>query len=857
MRLRVLGLFCGVLILGCPPPPANNSNLNGDDTANSNSGGSLPGAVEPIPAPVPADITLLNEVRFNPAEGEPQFVELKAGAGGLPTGLRLANEAAAEFMLPADAPSLQPGQLLLILFDGGNRTDGATVHAAQLEFLNRHSDVLSLQDAGGAVLDRLSWGPDRPGSVRLGGGGLLTASPPGSLIRRAHSTQPDAGQDWALIAAAQATPGTPNPNPTVGQLFPLDGVLRQAGDVLLSWFPLEGATGYRVQVSTSEGFESTIVDEVVERPPATRSLPAGELFWRVQAIFAGESKADFSAANTLTLVPDLAAFEAEAETETAGTSKQRQTEQPIITHLLVPLYAQRKDTKLLLLETDFPTGTRQAWNAPHPDTDEHDPADNTNCALGTISMVNAFLAGTSGEPANLSQDRIGFEVYTKLIYRFDGPEYDFNYGRGLYVPEYLYALNFAIGATAASYYVGDAAAVAQQRRNVYPPAFRDQFWTHLMTSINNNRPVPLGHWTGAYGTYAHAVAATGYYSFRGERYVRFNDPWHGMHDRMKLRRMNIIQYFILPGGERPPADESELRAQTDDDHDRILDWDERNRFHTFADKKDSDKDCIEDFDEIELSVFDERHGWGQHISSLARGLPPSSDGAARRYRLRGAEAPEISNDSDGGGLPDFCEDLNGNGQIERDKGESDPFDPSDDKRKITGTHKWVLDRQDPGFHGVQTREFEYDLHVADGKITGTARAKWSRVNVQMLDADPPECPEPRTRTATSDPVDTTLQIEGEFVCNDEAIGPAIILREREPVFTFGEVVTFVDTCRGTTRSFPGMPFGVFMRPPLDPIPERFMTGPNRHVQHKGRYPWSSLERERDSFVEWDVTMEPQ
>ncbi|MBK8914457.1 MAG: hypothetical protein IPM64_07615 [Phycisphaerales bacterium] len=855
MRLPILPLLAcalAALISGCPPPPGD-GNSNGTDNGNTN--GSSPGSGQ-APAPVAGAVTLLNEVRFNPPEGVPQFVELRAGTAGLAAGLVLVNEAGARFVLPAATPALQPGQLLLVLFDGGNRVDGATVHADVTGFLQPVSGALLLLDAAATPLDRVAWGADRMDSAPLGGGGMITENPAGALARRAHSTAPDVAQSWVLVADPQVTPGAPNPNPGVGQLFPHDGVVRQAGNVSLSWFPLSGAVKYRVQVSTTEDFAATLLDETVERPPITRSLPAGELFWRVQAIFDNDSPADFSTAAGLTLVADLAALDAEADAE--ASAKSRNSGQRIQTRLFVPLYAQRKDTRLLLLETDFPTGTRQAWNAPHPGTDETDPADNMNCALASISMVNGFLVGANEDRANLSQDRIGYEVFTKKILVDGGPEHDFNYGRGLYPSEILFALNFAAGASAAPFHLGAAEVLAQQRRNVYSSAFREQFWNHLVASIQNNRPVLLGHWTGPFGTYAHAVVATGHFTYRGERHVRYNDPWHGQPDRCKLSKLNIINYFILPGtGENPAADEPELRNETDDDHDRILDWDERNRFHTFADKKDSDRDCIDDFDEIELSVFDSRHGWGQRISSQVRGLIPSSDGAARRYRERGLEAPEISNDADGGGLPDYVEDLDQDGQVEPGQGESNPFDRDDDKRKITGRYKWVLDRRDPGLHSVQTREFEYDLRVVDGRITGTARATWNRAYEQLLSADPPQCPNERLLVATSDTVQTTLQVEGEFTCIPDGIGPAILLREREPAFMHNEIVTYVDPCRGTTRSLPADARPIFLRPPLDAHPDRFFPSANRRVQYKGRGPISSLPREADSYHEWDVVMEPE
>jgi hypothetical protein len=58
---------------------------------------------------------------------------------------------------------------------------------------------------------------------------------------------------------------------------------------------------------------------------------------------------------------------------------------------------------MLQLENRRQNGAH-AWDRDHKAYDEADPADNMNCVLASVAMVNRFYGG------NLTQDRIGDEV---------------------------------------------------------------------------------------------------------------------------------------------------------------------------------------------------------------------------------------------------------------------------------------------------------------------------------------------------------------------------------------------------------------------------------------------------------------
>lgn len=815
------------------------------------------------PPPVPGDTTLLNEILFDPADGQAQSVELKIGSGGSTTGkLSLRNAAGEEYALPAALPQPPPGGLLLIVFDGQGRVVDGVVHAGSNTFLDRQSGSVALIDEDGAQLDGTAWGADRFDSVPLGGGGVVGVLVPGmALARRPQSTAANQPQDWTLVAPARATLGAPNHNPGVGQLHPQDSAVMEAGEIPLSWFPAPGAVGYRVQLAADSTFSMLLTDEVVDRPPRTATLAPGRYWWRVQALAGDGSAAEFSYTSELQVVADLEEFA--AELVPPGTTRGAQSAAVFrleLTHRL-PVYAQRKDTPLLLLESDDPTGTRQAWNAPHPGTDEMDPADNSNCTLASTSMVNGFFADAGNEQPNLHQDRIGLELYTKHLVLWNGPVWDLNYGKGVPYEHWKRLLEYALGAAVEMRLIGLQAATKHLKEGVYDPAFREQFWNELIASLARDRPVPLGVWTGA-GPNEHAMVARGVLQSGSLRYVWLNDPWHGRSYLQRLERLQVVAYYILPDAVQPVSDEADLRSAVDSDRDGIIDFDEAERFGTDKNNGDSDRDCIGDLAEVERSVFDDQHGWGRYWGRALRKVSPGSDGAARgdpRAWAPGpppdSRQPELSADSDGGGLPDFVEDLDHNDIVERQRGESDPFDPSDDARTITGRLARIRDRDDPPSHFVRTSTFEHHLEtMPDGRVTGRVHLTFNAMSTLDVAAAPPQCPQPRVITTMWDEVTADLLVDGRWTCNPDPNhpGPNLILTEREPVTHVHQLVTIMDPCLGTTRGDSGDSYTPYVGFALTGRAEEFSPA-------AGRLQWSFATSPDGlgDHAEWDISMTPR
>ncbi len=331
---------------------------------------------------------LLNEIRFLSEDGQPQFIELKnnESGGAALAGLELRNEAGQTYQLPDGLTPLATGTFFLIVFDGQDKIDGLTLHADRTDFLNPTSGWVALNGKDGAQLDRVAWGDGQVGPVKSSLGGVVEDPEPGMVIGRyplATETDP---AEWVAFTPEQSTPGLANPIPSVQILLPLSGALMAPEDVTLSWYAVAGATQYAVQVSQDATFTTKQLSQTVPDPfLETSSLSAGTYYWRVQAIDADGSQAEFSPINMITL-------------KVQGASGHLFALAPIET-LPVPFLWQQKDTPMLLLESENETGPH-AWDVAHPGLDRNDPADKGNCALASIAMVNHFYGGTSARIAS-------------------------------------------------------------------------------------------------------------------------------------------------------------------------------------------------------------------------------------------------------------------------------------------------------------------------------------------------------------------------------------------------------------------------------------------------------------------------
>lgn len=604
-----------------------------------------------VPSVAPSASVVLNEVLFSPSSDQLPFVELKRVSGHVSlSGFKLRNEKAEEYFFPDNTPAFERDSFLLVTFDGGNKLEGATLHAGPRLFLNGVAGFVELVAPDGRVLDRVAWGSRQPESVKLGRGGAHGDFVAGvSIGRHPLSVKPVDFFEWLTFSADEVTPGKPNPNPRAEVLLPLDGAFVSQPSIKLGWYPVAGATSYRIQISTDSEFNGTITDSKTQTPSfKTPALEAGDYFWRVQAVFEDGSSAEFSPVNSFTISStELPNFPAQSSYILIPNAYAAETVPPLREGVLaVPMIYQHKDTAMLQMESRNESGTH-AWDKDHGELDESDPSDNTNCVLASIAMVNTFAGG------DLSQDRIGYEILEGNdvlvgIWPND-PVWDLNYGRGFYDNETFHALTFAFnGASVVQYDVTSA----------------DALWDTVTREIDAGRPVVAG-------VPGHVIVITGYYQFSqsgpNARWLTINDPWSGRYllnlERM-ANRSRVERYWLVSDTSNPRRNEAGLTR--DSDGDGMVDFDETERFKTKPGNRDSDQDGVDDKTEVYATVFDPDHGWAQwRAAGFGRDLDED-----KRFM-------ELDRDSDGGGCKDGEEDKNANGK--RDGGETYNFDKEDDE----------------------------------------------------------------------------------------------------------------------------------------------------------------------------------
>lgn len=630
---------------------------------------------------------LLNEVLFAPTEQSFAFVELKNAGGadaGL-AGLMLENERGETIELPASAPILGLGEVYLISMDAGDEGMARGFAFDDPSFLSMENGTLFLYDPEGILLDRVDWGVDNPDSVRLSRGAVPPAVfPSGVSIGRHPLSATHDPLEWTTFTSVQVTPGEPNPTPGVEILIPFDGASFEQPEVPLAWYVVPGAVAYRVQVSSDAAFESPKIDAVVQAPPVTTDrIPPGYYFWRVQALNADGGNAEFSPIHTFTVEASESALSVIPISYRAGSADPLQEQRSKV--LNVPQIYQKKDSNMLLLESPRTEGAH-AWNVPHPGYSGDDPADNANCALASIAMLNHYFGG------DLTQDFIGWDVFHN---KKPGPEMDLNWGKGLKIWDIERGLAYAL----------PGSLLYSIPENVHPDlkgSFdfstpESEFFDRVAALIDEGRPV-LAIEPG------HATVITGYRILGDARSFHLNDPTVGKYWVDATR--SDWRYYFEPGNNGQTDDPTHY---LDFDGDGINNFDEMYRFSTNPNNPDTDGDGLSDGIDVYGSVHDEHFGYSGDMNM--RGRDFDNDGVPM----------ELDFDADDGGCMDSFEDLNLNGIYERPQDETWNFADWDDQCwKLTMV--WIFADE----YGNSVLEFQGNFRVGEEQeIEGMGRVDFS------------------------------------------------------------------------------------------------------------------------------------
>ena len=577
----------------------------------------------------------MEEILYRAKEGAAPFIELaNAGADHVSLQQLTLMIDAAPIALERAAKTLAPGKRLFVVLDGPVRVDGTTYHAGENIHIAADAGRAAILDKFGKPIDEVAWGQAAGAVNPFGGGARMEVEPGASIGRAPGASTLRVPQGWIGYAPGEVTPGAANRRAAVRGLHPMSGTMMNRKGASLSWFPVPAATGYRVQVSGDDFFAKLVLDQSVTQPHVDVSgLAGGRHVWRVQSLFPGNTAAAYSAASELTLMDastDAAAVSQRqnmsrlagllhwagkasgvvpaALAHSPGTSDARTDtacDRTVGSHplsrsacvlLRVPLISQHKDTKMLLLEHPFSSGSH-AWDVDHGSFDEGDPSDNANCGLAPLAMMNHCVGG------DLSQDRSGYEVLKDRAPSQGKPENDVMYGDGLTDdPEMLTAYAYALGTTTTLY----------RSLNAGPgPDYVEQVWVEVKKEIGQNRPMLIFSQSRN-----HYMVVVGYEVRDNQKFIIVNDPWPGIWAKFDLAdsaaRASVLAWEVyLPAGNLIGKDQEDSVTQDSDSY-GVVDFDETERFRTKPNDNDSDSDGVGDKKDIYASVFDPVYGYALH-----------------------------------------------------------------------------------------------------------------------------------------------------------------------------------------------------------------------------------------------------
>jgi formylglycine-generating enzyme required for sulfatase activity len=671
---------------------------------------SMPAPSANLEADTSAEI-FINEVMFAPTSGEYEWVELKNG-GESPirvAGYGVTDEDDNWYRIPSSLPDVPADAFVFVIFDGqGSAADDlnfgdnvATLHSppgmtnifedgadqiALYRSQNRLFLPLILSAVSGspkpgnmtpssAVVSFIAWGADPgadddgavysgvwgEGSYKdLGKIGEESDQPvfPGRSVGLIPGGVAYLLGDWAHYQESEVTRGHANPVPG---LPPLDSPLPATIDsatFAVGWPDVEGATAYHFQMDNDISFSSPEYDLMLAGPTFVppSPVPDGKNYWRAAVVRDGQTSGWSAPAevNSMTL-PSL-----------DGAAVSGGSDQPALPYidwkmLGIKWKLQRKDTKMVCRAGDHETAdvedigdtlhkTKNApWDLWHPETGDLKRHGSNYCERASVSMLASYYGG------ELSQDRIAFEDYRGRANGDDLGHADFNKD---------------IGATLLW------AQIPYDRKPGKPPFAQVKTW------INEDKPfLSLIYPNKDNG---HFRVVDGYLEFQwfdgGPTYqfVHLLDPKNNERwETWDSTPRDHNAYVPRSGRDGAPVALSDEDADAngvpdtmqDSDGDGLVDFDERERFHTEPLNPDTDGDGVPDKDDMRGYLFDVSGRYSPVKTDIKLAADWDGDGVPK----------ERDPDNDrklNNGANDGCEDGNHNGKWDDD--ETSNFDGSDD-----------------------------------------------------------------------------------------------------------------------------------------------------------------------------------
>jgi len=589
--------------------------------------------------------------------------------------------------------NLTPGSYLTIHFGTGTNDndfgdlDGHYYTGNSTEIFDDDEDECALYSGSpgnSTIVDFISWSNKAtytPGTAHGHAVGNGTWTPgdcydsqelnfADSLGRYFDGYDRDLPADWQTISwALYALNGPLQPENPLQEL-PRNRSLISDATPMFDWTDFADADSYQLQVDNHWDFSSPEIDVnglLISEYTPTTPLSDDAYFYRVRAFVAGSPTP--WAAEWLVVIH-------------TGTL-------PGIP-CSCPHKYQHKDTNLLCIWTDTngihtrpgcPETGDYAWNKTHPNAPPPDPRvqrvhGTMYCWAASTAMVNAKYGG------DLSQDRIAYQNWHTLR---PEPEGDLGHDRGVTEGQLTAVLTWALNESTINNII----------RPVGGFTFAEiQGWIDQLDCFVAAVP-------------GHALVIDGYAEITTPggtniQVVYAQDPWRGPNYPhvfsyviegaprrfFRRHRRNVFYAVWLQPTSGVTARMQEGSVTKDSDGDGVMDFDEENRFNTDKNNVDSDKDEVNDKEEIRSYTFhdeDTRGGTGGGHDNDALDFP-DIDGDGLRA--------ELDCDSDNDGDFDGGEDINGNGVALDGLMETDVYNCEEIEREIgieTYIYTGVLD----------------------------------------------------------------------------------------------------------------------------------------------------------------------
>lgn len=690
-RIIVLVVLLSLLISSVPVPKEDTNSVHASSLTTA-----VTNPSESINASYGATV-LINEVMFNPSEGNYEWLELKnVGPGSIDIrGYSLTDEDDNWYEIPDNLPPVPEGAFVVVVFDGLGASfddyefsdnvaflhseaglvnifeddfDQASLYAmthhvflavisTNISSINNQSEpfssnILALPEQPIFIKAFVAWGGDPLGddSYAVQNGIWFdsdfvnyssTPSDDAAVIYPDESIGLYPGVDdssllnWSIFIDPFQSLGNENPVPSILSFFPGPGESMESETFSIKWNNVYNAIGYHFQMDDGTDFVIPIVDQILNGPAfvAPAPIPAGRYNWRVKVLFSDGKESAWSLPNEVF--------------STSGSLSPITSE---LNTLEIDWQLQRKDTKMLCLFGGNELGV-YAWDKPHQDHDSFKNHGANYCSRATISMIASFYG------AELSQDRIAYEDYKDTNICSKGicdqlGHYEIN---NLGISD----LFNTVGLTGISW--------------ISAPDF-----AYIKDWIDELRPLAV--WSSRYGrdfvSGLHFLVIDGYkiVEENGQQIekVHLLDPW----DRDNWVPYNQYRSYIKKLGVTPAYTPINILQDEDDngnnipdtmedeDGDGICNFDENHRFFTNPNLVDTDGDGVNDRQDLREYVFDNSGIWN---SNNLQNPDIDHDGLRK----------ELDWDNDDDGSWDGCEDFNQDGIYEKDLGESNNFSVTD------------------------------------------------------------------------------------------------------------------------------------------------------------------------------------